>query len=71
MVLNTNNPAYEGNSFSVFLKKVWAIPSGTAQIFFQYKPYLFAEVSNRSHAGKTIVSVKHSQYNYNLMMWTG
>ncbi|QOI98563.1 MAG: transposase [Flammeovirgaceae bacterium] len=56
---------YMGNSFSVSLKKVWAI-SMTAQNFFQCKPCLFAEVSNRSHAGKAIAKLKTLIYNYNL-----
>lgn len=40
-----------GNSLSSSLKKVRAIHK-TAQNFFQCKSRLFAEVSNRSHAGK-------------------
>jgi hypothetical protein len=56
---------HTGNSFSVSLKKVWAIGT-TAQNFSQYKPCLFAEVSNRSHAGKTVANLKPLNYNYNL-----
>lgn len=60
--------ARNGNSLSVFLKKVWATPKyiGTAQNFFQCKARLFAVVSNPSHAGKTIANLKRHAYNYNL-----
>ena len=54
-----------GNSFSSSLKKVWAIP-GTAQNFFQCKSRLFAEVSNRSHAGKAFAKFNAVNYNYKL-----
>jgi hypothetical protein len=56
---------HAGNSFSVSLKKVWAI-NETAQNFFQCKPCLFAEVSNCSHAGKAVAKFKAPNYNYNL-----
>ena len=54
-----------GNSFSFSLKKVWTI-QWTAQNFFQCKSCLFAEVSNRSHAGKAVAKFNHINYNYNL-----
>jgi hypothetical protein len=54
-----------GNSFSISLKKVRAI-WWTAQNFFQCKSCLFAEVSNRSHAGKAVAKFNHITYNYNL-----
>jgi hypothetical protein len=54
-----------GNSLSVSLKKEWAIET-TAQNFFQCKPCLFAEVSNRSHAGKAVAKFNAPNYNYNL-----
>ena len=58
-----------GNSFSSSLKKVGAILKGTAQNFFQCKSCLFAEVSNRSHAGKAVVkfsplNLKHNFAKY-------
>lgn len=59
-----------GNSFSVSLKKVRAIPNGTAQNFFQGKPCLFAEVSNRSHTGKTVASLMEPDYHYKTMSWS-
>ncbi len=65
MKLNTVTHPDVGNSLSVSLKKVWAIWLQTAQNFFQCKPCLSAEVSNRSHAGKTIVSLSELNYNYN------
>lgn len=54
-----------GNSFSISLKKVRAI-LWTAQNFFQCKSCLFAEVSNRSHAGKAVAKFNTINYNYNL-----
>ena len=59
-----------GNSFSVSLKKVGAILTGTAQNFFQCKPCLFAEVSNRSHAGKAIASLRKPSYHCKTMSWS-
>jgi hypothetical protein len=56
-----------GNSFSFSLKKVRAIREGIAQNFFQCKSCLFAEVSNRSHAGK-VVAKNHINYNYNAVL---
>lgn len=53
-----------GNSFSSSLKKVWAIP-GTAQNFFQCKSRLFAEVSNRSHAGKAVAKFNRLNHEHN------
>lgn len=55
-----------GNSFSFSLKKVRAIRKGKAQNFFQCKSCLFAEVSNRSHAGKAVAKFNVINYNYNL-----
>jgi hypothetical protein len=54
-----------GNALSVSLKKVWTI-NMTVQNFFQCKPCLFAEVSNRSHAGKAVANLNTLNYNYNL-----
>lgn len=53
-----------GNSLSSSLKKVRAIP-GTAQNFFQCKSCLFAEVSNRSHAGKAVTKFNPLNLEYN------
>lgn len=53
-----------GNSFSSSLKKVRAI-QGTAQNFFQCKSRLFAEVSNRSHAGKTVIKFNRLNHEHN------
>ena len=55
-----------GNSFSFSLKKVWAILIEEAQNFFQCKSCLFAEVSNRSHAGKAFAKFNAVNYNYKL-----
>ncbi len=55
-----------GNSFSFSLKKVGAILIQEAQNFFQCKSCLFAEVSNRSHAGKAFAKFNAVNYNYNL-----
>jgi len=55
-----------GNSFSFSLKKVRATYEGIAQNFFQCKSCLFAEVSNRSHAGKAVAKFNAINYNYNL-----
>ena len=54
-----------GNSFCLSLKKVRAIQR-KAQNFFQCKSCLFAEVSNRSHAGKPVAKFNLINYNYNL-----
>ena len=54
-----------GNSFSFSLKKVWAILIEEAQNFFQCKSCLFAEVSNRSHAGKAVTKFKPINYEHN------
>jgi hypothetical protein len=58
-----------GNSSSVSLKKVWDIKT-TAQNFFQCKPCLFAEVSNRSHAGKAVANLNPSNHIYNLFKFS-
>jgi|GEM_PF-4972361 len=55
-----------GNSFSFSLKKVGATRTRIAQNFFQCKSCLFAEVSNRSHAGKAVANFSSKNFNYNL-----
>ncbi len=65
MKTDMNRPSGYWNPLFIFLKKVGAIPTGTAQNFFQCKPCLFAEGSIRSHAGKTIVSLMQPNYNCN------
>jgi hypothetical protein len=56
-----------GNSLSSSLKKSMGCHTrATTQNFFQCKSCLFAEVSNRSHAGKAVAKFNAVNYNYKL-----
>ena len=57
--------------FSVSLKKVRTILMGQSKTFFSANPARSLKVSNRSRAGKAIVSLTQLNYNYNPLVNTG
>jgi len=51
----------------VSLKKKWTDPNKVqSKSLFQCKPCLFAEVSNRSHAGKALTKIETNK----MITWT-